>query len=243
MIASYITFLQGLTDTATSICQTMTNVSGSVTQKLKTLFLSTTSGVVKHPVPSTTSGVVVKHPVSAFDPTRESAVAVNKKRKRKAVRIKPVTLTVMAITKYTYSIPKGKHYSKALREGRKQQVQITRVMTSQEVKQAILSSFKHLRVDNYEMLQVERSGRLSSAEEQSPDGASLVEGICKRKAMLYIRPKYSEVYFRSYNYYVCIAKGAYSSPSFYFAQLNNFLIEICDKQAGLPLSSGLAKCV
>lgn len=115
MIASYIMFLQGLTDTATSVCQSVSNVSGSVTQKLKTLFPSTTSGVVKHPV-------------SVFDPTRESAVAVNKKRKRKAVRIKPVTLTVMDITRYTCSIPKRKHHSKALREGRKQQVQITLAM-------------------------------------------------------------------------------------------------------------------
>lgn len=159
----------------------MSNVSGSVSQKLKTLFPSTTSGVVRQPV-------------SAFDPTRESVVAVNKKRKRKAVRIKSVALAVMAITSFTYTIPKGKHYNKALREGRKQQVKITRVMTSQEVKQAVLSSFKHLRVNNYEMLESDRSGRLSLAKEQSPDGASLVEGICKRKAVLYIRPKHSEVY-------------------------------------------------
>ena len=67
-------------------------------------------------------------------------------------------------------------------------------MTSQEVKQAVLSSFKHLRVNNYEMLESDRSGRLSLAKEQSPDGASLVEGICKRKAVFYIRPKHSEVY-------------------------------------------------
>ena len=161
----------------------MSNVSGSVSQKLKTLFPSTTSGVVRQSV-------------SAFDPTRESVVAVNKKRKRKAFRIKSVALAVMAITSFTYTIPKvkHKHYNKALREGRKQQVKITRVMTSQEVKQAVLSSFKHLRVNNYEMLESDRSGRLSLAKEQSPDGASLVEGICKRKAVLYIRPKHSEVY-------------------------------------------------
>ena len=80
----------------------MTNVSGSVSQKSKTLFPSTSG--------------VVKQPVSAFDPTRESVVAVNKKRKRKAVRIKSVALAVMAITSFTYTIPKGKHYNKALRE-------------------------------------------------------------------------------------------------------------------------------
>lgn len=155
-------------------------MSGSVSQKMKTLFPSTTfSGVVRHPV---------------FDPTRESAVAVSKKKKRKAVRIKPVQLTVMAITGHTYSIPRGKRKTKALEEGKEQKIQITRVMTSQEVKQAILSSYQHLNIDNYEVLESERSGRLSLAKEQFPDGASLVDGICRRKAVLYICPKHSEVH-------------------------------------------------
>ena len=157
--------LQGLTDTATS-----------VSQKVK-----------KH-LPSAISGVV-RHPALVFDPTKESAVAVNK---RKAV--KPVYLTVMAITGHTYSIPRGKHERKALKEGREQKIQITRVMTSQEVKQAILSSYQHLGIDDYEVLESERNKRLSLAKEQSPDGVSLVEGIDKGKAVLYIYPKkHSEV--------------------------------------------------
>lgn len=169
--------LQGLTDTATSICQSVSNVSGSVSQKMKTLF------------PSTTFSGAVRRPASVFDPTKESAVAVNKKKKRKAVRIKPVHLTVMAITGHTHSIPRGKHKNKAVKDGREQKIQITRVMTSQEVKQAILSSYQHLGIDNYEVLESERNGRLSLAKEQFPDGVSLVEGICKRKAVLYIHPK------------------------------------------------------
>ena len=61
------------------------------------------------------------------------------------------------------------------------------------MKQAIVSSYpQHLGIDNYEVLESERGGRLSLAKEQFPDGASLVEGICKCKAMLYIRPKHSE---------------------------------------------------
>ena len=110
-------------------------MSGSVSQKTKTLF------------PSSTFSGAVRHPVSAFDPTRESTVAVNK---RKAVQIKPVNLTVMAITGYVYSIPRGKHRNKALGEGKEQKVQITRVMTSEEVKRAILSAYKHiLNFDNF----------------------------------------------------------------------------------------------
>ena len=172
---SGLTSAGSLTDTATSICQSVGNVSGSVTQKMKSLF------------PSTSFSGAVRCPVSVFDPTKECAVAVNQKKKKKAVRIKPINLTVMAITGYRV------HKNKVLREGRQQKVQINRVMTAQEVKQAIVSSYpQHLGIDNYEVLESERGGRLSLAKEQFPDGASLVEGICKRKAMLYIRPKHSE---------------------------------------------------
>ena len=181
IIISVVLILQGLTDTATSICQSLSKISGSVSQKMKTLFPSTTfTGGVKCP--------------TSFDPTRESAVVENKKKKKKAVRIKPVILTVMAITPCTNTIPRGKHKKKAMDERREQKVQITRVMTSQEVQHAILSVYQHLQINDYEILESERSGRLSLAEEQSPDGASLVEGICKHKAVLYIRTKQSKVY-------------------------------------------------
>ena len=83
------------------------------------------------------------------------------------------------------------------------------------------------------MLESDRSGRLSLAKEQSPDGASLVEGICKRKAVLYIRPKHSEVYRLSI-IFICIF--VYKHLASYFAKLNNF------KQKKLVINKLVSPC-
>ena len=117
---------------------------------------------------------------------------VRKRKKKKAVRIKPVTLKVMAIGRFTRAIPRGRHKNKSKAEQTEHKVMITRTMTSLEVKTAISDEFRHLEIEDYEILQSDRGGRLTLAENQLPDGATLAEGIIKRKAVLYIRPKLVE---------------------------------------------------
>lgn len=163
------------------MCQNLNNVSSSVTEKMKSLFPSTSSGGIKRS--------------TDFDPTRESDVMVNKRRKKKAVRIKPVTLKVAVVGRFASSIPRGKHKNKHKAERKEQTVMITRAMTSLEVKNAISNVFQHLEISDYEILQSDRGGRLTLAKDQLPDGATLAEGIIKRKAVLYIRPKSVEVRF------------------------------------------------
>ena len=131
---------------------------------------------------------------SDFDPTKESDVMVNKK-KKKAVRIKPVTLNVMVVGRFANSKPRGIHKNKAIAKQKEQKVMITKAMTSMEVKNAISSAFEHLEISEYDLLQSDRSGRLSLTKDQSPNGATLAEGIIKRKATLYICPKPEEVRF------------------------------------------------
>ena len=60
---------------------------------------------------------------------------------------------------------------------------ITKAMTSLEVKNAISSAFQHLEISEYDLLQSDRGGRLTLTKYQSPDGATLAEGIIKRKAV------------------------------------------------------------
>ena len=162
------------------MCQNLNNASSSVTEKMKALFPSTSfSGGIKRS--------------TGFDPTRESEIMVNKRKKKKAVRIKPVTLKVTAVGRFACAIPKGKHKNKSKVERKEQKVMITRNMTSLEVKNAISNEFQHLEIKDYEILQSDRGGRLTLAENQSPDGTTLAEGIIKWKAVLYIRPKLVEV--------------------------------------------------
>lgn len=171
--------MQALTETATTISQSLFNVSGTVKQKMSSLF------------PSCGTGGPYK---CNFDPmsTNSGSTSVNKK-KRKLIRVKPVRLTVMAVKDSTCAIPRGVHKNKLLEEGREQEIKITKVMTSHEVQDSIISAYKHLQISHYEILQSGRNGRLSLAEEQFPSGASLIDGPYKRKAALYIRKKIPEV--------------------------------------------------
>jgi len=147
-------------------------VSGTVKQKMSSLF---PSGGYK----------------CNFDPMRADPTSV--KKKRKLIRVKLVRLTVMAVKGSTYAVPRGVHKKKLLEEGREQEIEITKVMTSGEVQNSIVSAYKHLGISHYEILQSGRNGQLSVAEEQFPSGASLMEGPYKRKATLYIRKKMLEV--------------------------------------------------
>ena len=158
-------------------------MSSSVTEKMKALFPSTAfSGGIKRS--------------ADFDPTRESDVMVNKRKKKKAVRIKPVTLNVMVVGRFASFVPRGGiHKNKSKAEQIKQKVMITKAMTSLEVKYAISSAFQHLEISEYDLLQSDRGGRLTLTKDQSPNGATLADGIIKRKAVLYIRPKSVEVMF------------------------------------------------
>ena len=117
-----------MTKTAIAACQNINSTSSSVTEKLKNLFPSTSfSGGVKRS--------------TDFDPTRESEIMVRKRKKKKAVRIKPVTLKVMAIGRFTRAIPRGRHKNKSKAEQTEHKVMITRTMTSLEVKTAISDEF------------------------------------------------------------------------------------------------------
>jgi len=76
--------LQALTETATSISQSLFNVSGTVKQKMSSLF---PSGGYK----------------CNFDPMMADSTSV--KKKRKLIHVNLVRLTVMAVKGSTYAIP------------------------------------------------------------------------------------------------------------------------------------------
>ena len=128
---------------------------------------------------------------STFDPTM--AESSGTKKKRKLLRLKPFSIKVMAVKASAWAIPKGMHKKKVLEEGREKIIQITKLMTSREIQSSILSAYQHLEISEYEILESGRNGKLSPAKEQWPNGTSLMEGIYKRKAVLYIREKLPEV--------------------------------------------------
>ena len=78
-----------------------------------------------------------------FNPTAESVVLpLQKKKKAATKRERPSNVTVIMMKEYSCSIPKGKVRQRLASEGRILNIRFSRRMSSQEVSNQIIRSFK-----------------------------------------------------------------------------------------------------
>ena len=195
---SQIVFLQDLNERAVSICSTVGQSKGASARVLSKLF------------PSSTSSTASKR-ASGFDPTKECVAAPQQKKKKKAVRTRPVTVSVTVVKNPKQGVPKGKkRKEEVVREQRTQKIQVTRSMSSREVRNEITRAFKHLPLKAFQIMESTTGGNLFEAKNQSPNGADLVEGVVKRKAVLYLFEQMERVSMISITVvHVCDHKYAY----------------------------------
>lgn len=124
--------------------------------------------------------------LKTFDPSKECIASRAQSKKKKAVRAKPSKLNVILLKDYPLWIPKGKGRKEIDKEGRLKQMRVIREMSSRQVKEEIMTQFVDFSLTSFIVFESTPSGRLIKAENQSPSGTSLVEGVCKRKVPLYI---------------------------------------------------------
>ncbi len=121
-----------------------------------------------------------------FDPSKQCVASAAQSKKKKACRAKPSKLNVILLKEYPFWIPKKHEKKKIDADKRIQQIKVTREMTWSEIRMEIQQQFKSFSLDDYVVYLSSPSGRLLKAINQSPCGTFLVEGVCKRRAPLYI---------------------------------------------------------
>ena len=124
-----------------------------------------------------------------FDPSRDCVFASQKK-KKKSARIKPSKLTLVLLTGKESTIPRGRHRKLLETRGRIVKVEFSREMSTQEVKNRIISTFRQQEDFNvaYRILCQGQDGKLSSSPVQSPNGDMFVENALKHRGNVYLTP-------------------------------------------------------
>ena len=127
-----------------------------------------------------------------FDPLADSIVEPQKKKKKKAIpskKSKPTNLKVFMLDKQQKKVPKGEARKRLEKKDRVQVIKIHREMDSDELKEAILNTFKW--VHSYSILTCESGGHsLVESDDQNPNG----EDVVKRRGPLYLAIKDSDDY-------------------------------------------------
>ena len=95
-------------------------------------------------------------------------------------------LTVTAVTEPWRGVPKGNYKSSLAQSNRIKKIQLNRTMTAKKVSSTIVEAFKHLPISKYNILSSNRKGALSRDKNQNPSGEDLLDGVVRRKAVLYI---------------------------------------------------------
>ena len=121
----------------------------------------------------------------SFDPTAD-CLALPAQKKKKAFRAKPSNVTVVMMPEFRHDVPKGKRRADLKKANRIQVVQLSRSMSPQQVKNAIVKAFKR---ERWTVLECSQQGILSRSCSQSLDGKSAVS----RKGSLYLCEDESEV--------------------------------------------------
>ncbi len=112
----------------------------------------------------------------SFDPSVEH----KPKKTKKAKRVKPTAVKLVAVKDPQKGVPKsGKRRKECVKENRIQTVDMNRSMSSQEVENVILRAFKHVSVKAYTILEANQQGHLTKAECQEPTGDVIVDRVVK----------------------------------------------------------------
>jgi hypothetical protein len=118
----------------------------------------------------------------AFDPSAESVVSSQQKKKKAAIRPKQrtVSVSVVMMKKYSSTIPKGKERQSLASEGRILNMKVTRGMSAKEIKDKISKAFE---VQNYTVLECDGNGHsLIKCCDQEIDG----DAVAQRRGCLYL---------------------------------------------------------
>ena len=59
-------------------------------------------------------------------------------------------------------------------------------MSSKEVRDEIAVAFKHIPIGTFQFMESTTGGHIFVSDNQCPDGSDLIEGVAKRKAVLYL---------------------------------------------------------
>lgn len=121
---------------------------------------------------------------STFDPTRE-CVALAQKKKKKAARVKPSKLTIIALREQDVKrgVPRGKYRQSLATEDRVQKLEFHRNMTPLEVQNILIRGFQSIKLGQYRVLTVDSTGLLVDNDNQSPGGDALISDAQKRKCV------------------------------------------------------------
>lgn len=131
----------------------------------------------------TSKEVPVKRLNEAFDPLQE-CVALPAKKKKKAARVKPVSLEVVMVPHtHPLSLPKGKRRKQLLKSGRVKTIQVSRTMSPLQLRNSIVVGFRHLNLQSWQYLET-NNGKLFVSDEQNPGG-----DILSRRGALYLQEK------------------------------------------------------
>lgn len=140
-----------------------------------------------------------------FDPLADSVVEPQKKKKKRAIpthvkkavpvkRGKPTNVKVFMLDNKQRKVPKGEERKRLEKRDQVQTVKIYREMNSDEVKEAILNTFKWVR--SYTILACQSGGHsLVVSDNQDLNGEEMV----KRRGPLYLAIEDSEEYVVSMN--------------------------------------------
>ncbi len=158
------------------------NPRGVCVQSLRNMFPVTKQTIRKRP----------------FDPQRECvSLAAQKKKKASSVfvRVKPVTIQAVMLTKGApLVLPKGKRRLTLADERRIITITIKRAASPQEVRNAIMRVFDHCQLGSFEYLEAS-GGILTISNNQNPGG-----DIVDRRGSLYLRE--AQVSFHMHAYIV-----------------------------------------
>lgn len=124
----------------------------------------------------------------SFDPS-DDCVFVSQQKKKKAARVKPTLITLMLIKHRCRGVPRGKYKNDLIEKDMCIKVPLLRSMTSDQVRDALLSKVTtHAEYVDYELLQCVGQ-RLVEAPEQLPCGSDIVDDAAKRKGnVVYVHP-------------------------------------------------------
>ena len=147
---------------------------------------STDAKILSRLFPSSVSRPA-KRPLKAFDPSSE-CVALSQHKKRKAFKSKPSNIQVIMVCNQSV-IPRGKLRKHLEKEGKVQKIEFRRELSSREVVNSVLRSFKHVNdLIGFNLLEADQGGRLHPSQNREPDGEYLIVDARRKSGPIYIYP-------------------------------------------------------
>ena len=164
--------LQKLAGSVSKICNRVGKPSNAHTEALRDLF------------PSSSSSKRIRLS-DAFDPT-QPCVALEHQKKKKAVRCRPSKVAVIVVEDLKKGLPKGKYRKELTQSQRVVSLEFYRYMSSTQIKNAIIRSFKHLPLHCFKYLVCDSNVSLVVNADQDQDGNKIINSLQHGKGTLYL---------------------------------------------------------